>query len=167
MSLAPDGTLALTALDRLNLDMSRVGEGVSRAKWPGRLEWVGNVLIDGAHNPQGARALKTYAEEHLKDRRVVLLTGMMQDKQHALCADIFSSFADEIVTTSVSWPRALDAFKLAEDYHGRAVSEASVPAALSRARRMAGEDGAIVVAGSIYLAGDVRRLLLPDDDGRI
>lgn len=164
---AANACLALTALDRLNLDMSRAGEGVSRAKWPGRLEWVGNVLIDGAHNPQGARALKTYAEEHLKDRRVVLLTGMMQDKQHALCADIFSSFADEIVTTSVSWPRALDAFKLAEDYHGRAVSEASVPAALSRARRMAGEDGAIVVAGSIYLAGDVRRLLLPDDDGRI
>ena len=71
------------------------------------------------------------------------------------------------MTTSVSWPRALDAFKLAEDYHGRAVSEANVPAALSRARRMAGEDGAIVAAGSIYLAGDVRNLLLPDDDGRI
>ena len=61
----------------------------------------------------------------------------------------------------------MDALALAEDYHGRAVSESCVPAALSRARRMAGEDGAVVVAGSIYLAGDVRKLLLPDDDGRI
>ena len=164
---AANACLALTALDRLRIDMPRAQAGVARAKWPGRLEWIGNVLIDGAHNPQGARALKAYAEEALKGRRVVLLTGMMQDKQHAACADIFSTFADEIVTTSVDWPRALDAFALAEDYHGRAVSEPSIPAALARARRMAGEDGAIVVAGSIYLAGDVRNLLLPDDDGRI
>lgn len=164
---AANACLALTALDRLRIDMPRAQGGVARAKWPGRLEWIGNVLIDGAHNPQGARALKAYAEEALKGRRVVLLTGMMQDKQHAACADIFSTLADEIVTTSVDWPRALDAFALAEDYHGRAVSEPSIPAALARARRVAGEDGAIVVAGSIYLAGDVRNLLLPDDDGRI
>lgn len=164
---AANACLALTALDRLKIDMHRARIGVARAKWPGRLEWIGNVLIDGAHNPQGAQALRAYAEKYLKGRRVVLLTGMMQDKQHAACADIFSAFADEIVTTGVDWPRALAASALAEDYHGRAVSEPDVPTALARARRMAGEDGAVVAAGSIYLAGDVRNLLLPDDDGRI
>ncbi len=164
---AANACLALTALDRLKIDMRRAQSGMARAKWPGRLEWIGNVLIDGAHNPQGAQALRAYAEKYLKGRRVVLLTGMMQDKQHAVCADIFSTFADEIVTTGVDWPRALAASALAEDYHGRAVSETGIPAALARARRMAGADGVVVAAGSIYLAGDVRKLLLPDDDGRI
>ncbi len=164
---AANACLALTALDRLKIDMHRAQTGVARAKWPGRLEWIGNVLIDGAHNPQGAQALRAYAEEYVGNRRVVLLTGMMQDKQHAVCADIFSAFADEIVTTCVDWPRALSAFALAEDFHGRAVSEPSLSAALALARRMAGEDGVVIVAGSIYLAGDVRNLLLPDDDGRI
>ena len=160
-------SLALMVLDRLNLPMDRAIEGLSKTQWPGRLEWIGNVLIDGAHNPQGALALANYAREYLSEKRVVLLTGMMQDKQYAECARIFSQFAAEIVTTQVAWPRALPAQTLAEVYGKRAKAVESLPDALRVSQRLAGEDGIVICAGSIYTAGDVRNLLLPDDRGAI
>ena len=159
--------LALTALDRLNVDMDKAISGVSRTKWPGRLEWIGNTLIDGAHNPQAAETLSRYITEFFPGRRVVLLTGMMQDKQIEACAEIFKRFADEVVTTQVTWPRAMSADALRDIYGKDARAVSTIPEALKTARRMAGEDGIVVVAGSIYLSGDVRNLLLPEDDGSL
>ncbi len=161
-----NAVLALTVLDRLNIDMKKASAGMEKAVWPGRLEWIGNVLIDGAHNPQGAKALEAYIRMHCAGKRIVLLTGMMQDKQIDACAEILKTFADEVVTTQVNWPRAESAFELARRYQNvRPVK--NVESALRQAISLAGENGIVVAAGSIYLAGDVRNLLMPDNDGSI
>lgn len=161
-----NAALAINVLDRLNIDMERAVRGIEKAIWPGRLEWVHNVLIDGAHNPQGALALKSYLDAYVKERPVVLLTGMMQDKQVDACASIFRDFSDYVVTTNVDWPRAVHAKEL-QNYYKNAVSVEGVENALAYARGLAGKDGVVVAAGSIYLAGDVRNLLLPEDKGCI
>ncbi len=166
-----NAALALTALDRLDIDMKKASAGVALAKWQGRLEWVSNVLIDCAHNPQGANALCEYLKKHMKDRKTVLLTGMMHDKQIDACASVFGSFADCVVATRVEWQRALPAEELANTYlrifpekAGRVYSRESVSDALALSKKLAGDDGVVVVAGSVYVAGDVRRLMLPSDD---
>lgn len=152
--------LALSALTALPLDREKVLKGIARAEWPGRLQTKGNVLIDCGHNPQGARTLEAYVHTFFADRKIVLLTGMMQDKQIEACSAIFSAFADRVVTTAVDWPRALAPEKLAEHYPDKPVCAVSgVENALKEARRQAGEDGLVVCAGSVYIAGAVLNLL--------
>ena len=94
----------------------------------------------------------------------MLLTGMMQDKQVAACAEIFKGFADSVVTTNVNWPRAVPAKELA-CYYENAQAVEGVENALHKAMEIAGDTGVVISAGSIYLAGDVRNLLLPEDGG--
>ena len=157
---AQNAALALTGLDLLGVDMARAIMGVERASWPGRLDLRGNVLIDCAHNPQGAETLKKYVERYFKDRKKVLLTGMMKDKQVSACAGIFGSFADAVVTTQVAWPRAISAEELNAFYPEDTAAFGDVKTALQEAKRLAGENGLVVSAGSVYLAGDVLNILL-------
>ena len=156
---AQNAALALTALDLMGADMSRACEGVSRASWPGRLDLRGNVLVDCGHNPQGAQTLQKYVKRWFADRKKVLLTGMMKDKQIGACSDIFKSFADQVVTTQVSWPRAIQAEELKNYDPEDTVACADVAEALQTARQLAGEDGLVITAGSVYLAGDVINIL--------
>ncbi|MBR4234440.1 MAG: bifunctional folylpolyglutamate synthase/dihydrofolate synthase [Clostridia bacterium] len=155
---ADNACLALSALDLLGIDMEAARRGVARAYWPGRLDLIGNILIDCAHNPQGAYTLKEYVDTFFSAHRKVLLTGMMQDKQIDKCAEIFASFADETVTTAVSWPRAISACELAKFYPDAHAVE-NEEAALAAAVKRAGSDGLVICAGSVYLAGDVLNIL--------
>ena len=156
---ADNACLALTALSVLGIDTAQAQKGVSEAFWAGRLDKRGNVLIDCAHNHQGAKALKEYLDRFFAGRRKVLLTGMMRDKQLEACAAIFSGFADKVVTTQVDWPRAIPSIELKQFYSEDAVSEPDLSRAFELAKALAGEDGLVICAGSVYLAGAVLTLL--------
>ncbi len=156
---ADNACLALTALSVLGIDTAKAQKGVSEAFWAGRLDKRGNVLIDCAHNPQGAKALKEYLDRFFAGRKKVLLTGMMRDKQLEACAAIFSGFADKVVTTQVDWPRAIPSIELKQFYSEDAVSEPDLSRAFGLAKALAGEDGLVICAGSVYLAGAVLTLL--------
>ena len=130
--------------------------------WPGRLERFGNILLDGAHNDPGVRALCAYCDRWLGQDKTVLLTGMMEDKETAKMAAMLASRVRMAVTTQPGVPRAMAAGKLADTFaaNGLAVhAEADVADALALARRLAGEDGTVLCAGSLYLIGAVRSLL--------
>ncbi|MGJ4851918.1 bifunctional folylpolyglutamate synthase/dihydrofolate synthase [Bacillota bacterium Meth-B3] len=169
---AENARLALAALSLLRrqgwaLDPRAIEAGLERTVWPGRLEWAEpGLLLDGAHNPQGARALAGYLQSFFKDQPIVLLTGMMKDKQPEAYADVLAPLADRAVATSVDWPRAMDAGALAALYRARGVRAESCPAvaeALERTRKLAETEGGVaVVAGSLYLIGAVRGLLRPN-----
>ncbi|MBR3502699.1 MAG: bifunctional folylpolyglutamate synthase/dihydrofolate synthase [Clostridia bacterium] len=172
---ADNACLALAGLDLLRqkgwaLDEARAMDGLSRAVWPARLEWVDDgTLIDGAHNAHGARALADYAREFLAGRRVVCLAGMMKDKDTDACAALFASIADAAVATQIDYQRALPCEDLAAQLADHGLPCEAVPdekTALGRARELAGENGVVLICGSLYLAGDMR-LLLNDDGGRI
>ncbi len=168
------GVNALTAVVALEGFLGRhlgedlVGTVLARAAMPGRLEVVGHrptVLVDGAHNPAGARRLVEALESaFLVDgvRRCVL--GMLSGRD---VDDMVEPFVDsgfeEFFCVAPRSPRAVSAAELAAAVRragGRARECASVPLALSIARELSGDDDLILAAGSLYLVAEVREVLL-------
>ena len=139
--------------------------GLAETVWPARLEWAGNVLIDGAHNPQGVDALVQYVDNFLSDRRRVLLTGVLSDKLQTEMLGQMVHIAREIVTVTPDTPRAMPAAEYAA--HLNACGAQAIPAetlreGLALAKQAAGEDGVVIAAGSLYFAGALRtELALP------
>ena len=136
-----------------------VRRGLAETVWPARLEWAGRVLIDGAHNPQGVDALAQYVDNFLADRRRVLLSGVLADKLQPEMLGQMVHIAWEIVTVTPDTPRAMSAEEYAARLNacgGNAVPAATLAEGLSRALALAGEDGVVVAAGSLYFAGALR-----------
>ena len=130
--------------------------------WPGRLEYFGDVILDGAHNEPGVRALCAYMDAWLKKEKTVLLTGMMADKDVSAMTQMLAPRVRCVVTTQPAIPRAMAAQELAavfEKQGASALAIAAPKAALERAREIAGEDGTVLCAGSLYLIGEIRTLL--------
>lgn len=146
------------------IDETSISAGLRRARWPGRLEWLAGeprVLLDGAHNVQGARALADYIRERPR-KKTVLICGMLRDKDWEGMVPHLASFADEVIAVTPDSPRALDVQTLAEAFAIRDIPTgifSDYAAALQLAQTCAGEDGRIVVAGSLYLVGGMRPLL--------
>ncbi len=147
----------------LPIDLRTLPRAIARTRWPGRLERVAGdppLLLDGAHNPAGARALAA----HLASAPpYVLLFAAMQDKDvRGLARELFPRAA-EVVLTRPRVARAATPEELARRA-GRQASHAhrqpSVARALALARRLARAHGAmVVVAGSLYLVGAVEAIL--------
>jgi len=136
-----------------------VRKGLAETVWPARLEWAGQVLIDGAHNPQGVDALVQYVDEYLADRKRVLLSGVLADKLQPEMLGQMVHIARDIVTVTPDTPRAMSAEDYASHLNaqgGNATAAASLSAGLNLALQMAGEDGVVIAAGSLYFAGALR-----------
>lgn len=147
----------------LPVDLARLGEATRRTRWPGRLQAVPGrprLLLDGAHNPAGARALAAHLAG---ERPYVLLFGAMQDKDvRALAAPLLAR-AQQVVLTRPRLPRAASPAQLLARARGLGGGprhlEPSVARAVRLARRLAGPDGLVVAAGSLFLVGEVLGLL--------
>jgi len=144
------------------VDLGRVREGIGATRWPGRLEHISGdppLLLDGAHNPAGARALA--AELRLR-RPFVLLFGAMADKDlEAITRELFP-LADGLVLTAPRMARAASPEEVrarAGEPARTAVLEPNPRLALRAARSLAGPRRLVVVAGSLYLVGEVKALL--------
>jgi dihydrofolate synthase / folylpolyglutamate synthase len=144
----------------LPVDLDRASAGLSRAEWPGRLQWIpGDVpmLLDGAHNLAGARALAAHVAT--LGTPIVLLFGAMRDKAVAAMAGTLFPLAREVIVTQPRQARAASADEILAMTAGTNVPRRAVPdveeglrAARERAREIR---GVVVVAGSLYLIGEV------------
>ena len=136
-----------------------VRKGMAETVWPARLEWAGNVLIDGAHNPQGVAALVDYVDANLADKHRVLLSGVLADKLQPEMLGQMVHIASEIVTVTPDTPRAMQAADYAAHLNacgGHAVPASTLAEGLNMALDLAGEDGVVIAAGSLYFAGALR-----------
>lgn len=153
-------TLALLRERGWDLPAENVERGIAATRWAGRLEWIGEkYLIDGAHNPQGASSLAAYAGQYLAGKKTVLVTGMMHDKQIDECAKILAPAFREVVATRVDYPRAAQTDELRAIYENEGCvchESPDIASAIELAAQLAGEDGAVVIAGSLYVAGEAR-----------
>jgi dihydrofolate synthase / folylpolyglutamate synthase len=144
----------------LGFDLARAARGFADARWPGRLERVPGhppLLLDGAHNPAGALALAAALRD---EPPFVLVFGAMADKDVGAVGRTLFPLAREVVLTRAPSPRAADPELIAERVGGPAATalrEPDLGRALRAARLLAGRDGLVVVAGSLYLVGDVLR----------
>jgi dihydrofolate synthase / folylpolyglutamate synthase len=160
-------TCAMLSGRGVALDLEAVRRGLAAVSWPARLQWLPSIpplLVDGAHNPAAVTAIVPAVREVVGDRPLIALVGVMADKDVAGILHALRPLAPVTVFTQPGTPRAARAVDLARLWgHGaRAIS--SLPDALTAARLLAGEEGVILVCGSIYLAGDVLRLLDTRED---
>jgi dihydrofolate synthase/folylpolyglutamate synthase len=133
-------------------------QGIAETRWPGRLEYVApnpDILLDGAHNPAGARALARYLERFTPHRKRWMIYGAMRDKSVEEIAGILFPLADELILTAPVSSRALRPEALAE-IAGRGRVEPRIKDALERVRAEAHPDDLVVITGSLFLVGEAR-----------
>ena len=154
---------AIAALQVLDVPAQAIEEGIRQARWPGRLECVSRepeIILDGAHNPAGARALAAHIRRFYAGRRVRLVYGAMRDKAVAEAAAILFPLAEEVILTAPEHPRAVrpEVIRGLVD-HPRLRVAPSLAAALDLLRGSAFTDVAFIT-GSLYLVGAARSLLV-------
>ena len=174
---AENAATALVAVQALGergvrLDASCMVEGFARVKWPGRFHVLARrplLVLDGAHNPASMRRLAE-SIRMLKIRGpLVFMLGFSSDKDMRGTVAALGQLAPRIVLTRSSQPRAAAPADVAGRISGlglQMVSEEEPLVALERARSTAGDGGAVCVAGSLYLVGDLLRAWERDDNLR-
>ncbi len=129
--------------------------------WPGRLEVVREeprVILDGAHNPDGARSLAAFLAEYCRGRRVILVLGVMKDKDFEGIVAILAPLADTVILTRPKIGRAAPPEMLSPLLPAAAVTR-DVAEALAKARDEATKDDVIVITGSLYTVGEAKSIL--------
>jgi len=151
---APQG-IAVTA--------EAVRAGLRVVNWAGRLEVIDRrptILLDGAHNPAAATALAdslTRSDRSHPFRPVVLVLGMMRDKDHRGFVEPLRGLVDEVVLTQADLPRAATAQELQASLEGLLPHPHVVPSlsdAMALARQLATPDGLVCITGSLMLVGE-------------
>lgn len=148
----------------VKLDREALYEGLKRARQPGRFEVISEdplVIIDGAHNEAGAQALQETMAQHFAGKKILLVAGILADKEIDSIVKFLTKITDHIIVTEPDNPRKLAAEKLAEhvaEFGAAAEAVSDVEAAVHRAKELADGYDVILFAGSLYLIGDVRRL---------
>jgi dihydrofolate synthase / folylpolyglutamate synthase len=179
---AANAAVALALLDAMTEDAARrgiglrVGEaavrrGFAAARWPGRLELIkdpvhGRILLDGAHNPAGARALAKALQE-LGVRRFPLVFGAMRGKRVTAVLRALATLEPRPVFTRVTDPGALEPSSLLRTWQriadGGSVSATPHQALTAAVGMRTLPDQPVVVAGSLYLVGAVRGILFGEE----
>ena len=153
---------AATALLRLGVQSAVIESGIAGTQWPGRLERVAaapDIILDGAHNPAGARALAAYIDRFYAGRPVRLIFGSMRDKAVDEISGILFPRARQVIVTAPRQARALAPQSLAElaPHPNLQVAE-TLQEALAMIREAAPEE-AIFITGSLFLVAEARELL--------
>jgi dihydrofolate synthase/folylpolyglutamate synthase len=170
------------------LEEERIRAGLTQVRWPGRLEYFclagadgrlidcpagegatgdGNLrryLLDGAHNPAGIATLVQSLSADFPYKKLICVWASMADKDIANTLNVMAPHCHHIIFTRPEAERSATAGMLQEilpaELRDRATGRESVQEALDYARQLAGADDLICIAGSLYLVGAARRLLL-------
>ena len=150
-----NAALAEAALAELGVAENVIRQGFKESRWPARFEFIGeNLLIDGAHNPDGVSAL--LASLKTLGRPVHFVTAMMKDKNFEKSAKLIDSFGGKITVTQIDMPRCLKAAEF-KNYFSSPVCEPDPVKAVRDALKTAESGEIVCVLGSLYLAGEIRK----------
>jgi len=161
---AAAAVLAVEELARqgLPVDEGRIRAGLASISWPGRLELAPGsppLLFDCAHNADGARSLADHLDREVS-RPVTLLFGVMGDKDVETMTSLLFPRALQVVITRPDCKRSMepaDAARIGGRHAAELHLEPDPHQALLLSRRLAGPDGLVVVAGSIFLVSDIKK----------
>lgn len=164
--------LALNALEVLreycgfNISNQNIVEGFKKAKMPARLELICKepiVIIDGAHNPNGMEALGTAIKQYLAGKKIICIMGMLKDKDSNSSLEYLDGLIDTVITLEPDNPRKQSKEDLAEKavkFFDIVYPMEGFTQAIEKALDMAGEDGVVLICGSLYLASQLRPLIV-------
>lgn len=164
-------SLAIVAAKLVSKQDDRINElalhiGVANTLWPGRLERIHvnpDIILDGAHNPNGAEALRKALDKYYPGKKVTFVFGMMGDKDMTGVIKTLIH-ADDVVYTvrADQGARAAEAKGLAQLVGPNAIPMASLAEAYSTALASVKEDDVLCVCGSLYLVGEFKKMLLEE-----
>lgn len=158
--------VALLRQNGFHISEEALKTGLETARFPARFEVVSEhplTVVDGAHNEGGAKALSRTLRENISGRKMVAVIGMLKEKSYDVLLSEIGPLCAKIIAVPVGSPRALPPELLAETAV-RYCPDVSVnydyPSALEAAAKTAGREGIILVCGSLFLAADMRKILL-------
>jgi dihydrofolate synthase / folylpolyglutamate synthase len=154
--------VAVAALETLGVTDAAIEHGIAATRWPGRLDRVSEspeIILDGAHNPAGARALADYIQRFYAGRHVVMIYGAMRDKAVAEMTGILFPHVDEVIATAPHQSRAVapDTIHALAD-HPRVRTAPDLAAAMQLAQS-GPADRVVFITGSLFLVGEALALL--------
>ncbi|HWW15103.1 MAG TPA: folylpolyglutamate synthase/dihydrofolate synthase family protein [Candidatus Dormibacteraeota bacterium] len=164
--------LAIAAAVELNsqgfsgVTAKSIARGIRETRWPGRFQVIAaragwpEMVIDVAHNPAGAWALRSALSEQYDDRPLIFVFGAMRDKAISEMTEILFPLAERVIATRPDNPRAASPEEIQQAAVRTGVEVETVEdveRALERARDLATAGTVVVVTGSIYLVGEVMR----------
>jgi dihydrofolate synthase/folylpolyglutamate synthase len=156
-------TAIILGKNEKRIDLSAVEKGLFKVRWPGRFEVIPGqptIIIDGAHNPDGARVLRENLVQFYGEKDIVFLLGILQDKDVKTIVQTLIRFKDKVVVVAPLSERAGKPEVVAREIHAEYVETAhSISEGLERARILAGTEGVLCVAGSLYLIGAARKII--------
>lgn len=164
---------AVTILRKEGLSISEEDllAGLSEVSWKGRFEKMNDapaVFFDGGHNEEGVKAAVQTVKECLPEQKILLISGVMKDKDYHTIAAELSSVASHVYTVTPNNPRALSAKEYAEVF--AALDTAATPCdsftdAVEEAyRRAEREKSAVLCVGSLYAYGDFKQALIKEQE---
>ncbi len=166
--------LAIAAAEELGkkgfggITPASIERGIRETRWPGRFQVIParagspELILDVAHNPAGAWALRSALSERCDDRPLVFVFGAMRDKAISEMTEILFPLATRVIATRPENPRAASADEIREAASRTGTDVETIPevkAALENALAGARGKDVVVVTGSIYLVGEAMRLL--------
>lgn len=158
------GVAEILAAQGLPIGDRAVTEGVKATQWAGRLEVLQKspaLVVDGAHNPAGVSALCRALAEDFSYRRLILVFGVLSDKDYGAMLKKIAPLAQRIILTRPASERAVPLSDLRArglPYTAGSIVREDPKEALHEALRLAGEKDLVCITGSLYLVGEVRRV---------
>ena len=149
----------------LNIKDNIIESSFREVTFPARMEVLSSkplIILDGAHNPDGIKALADALKKYLPDRRKVAVIGMLADKDVKTALSQIVPLFDTIFTTEPDNPRKMTSYELADvisEYCKQIIPCDSIEKAYTAARSHMPEDSALIICGSLYLASDMRKLI--------
>ncbi|NME99021.1 glutamate ligase domain-containing protein [Aneurinibacillus aneurinilyticus] len=164
---AAGALMTLQVLNRyfaLYVEEEHIHKGLREARWPGRFEKINNapdIVLDGAHNVDGVRALAQTVRDYYPGRKVSLVFSALADKNYAEMVGILAPLCERVWVTKTDHPRAASAIELAAAFKA-SVPDVSVQAeenwreAWRQAIHTVTPPEVLLVAGSLYFISDIR-----------
>ncbi len=155
----------INSKENLNIDEESIRRGLKETKWPGRIEKIKEdpmIIIDGAHNEEGATSLGNFIDKYFEDKNKILVIGMLEDKDISSVLDILIPRFNKVIATTPDNPRAIHANKLTEKiekYNVEIKCKPKIEDAVICALKGSNENDVIICAGSLYMIGNIRTIV--------
>lgn len=160
---------AVTALEALEviknhycINEFQIEEGFRKTQWRGRLEIVSKeplMLCDGAHNLDGAKALKEFLQKNFTNKRIVYIMGVLADKAYDEMIKQTAFLANAVYTVEPNNPRALSSADLAHEvrkYHSNVHVRSRLAQCLDEVKMLAGKDDVVIVFGTLSFLNELK-----------
>jgi dihydrofolate synthase/folylpolyglutamate synthase len=165
---AATAVAAVEALGKSGYHISKdiIRQGLAEATWPARLEMVNQsprVLLDGAHNLHGAYTLRKALSEVFSYRNLILVFGMLGDKEREKVVAQLAPLAKVVIVTKPNSPRAGDWEKIADEVSKHIIEVhliENIHQAVRKAMDIAGDEDLVCVTGSLYMVAEARELFV-------